>query len=311
MIRPDNGYWYRRQFRINNKGVSMSKRHFLNFALAAAAALTIAGAAQASTVTITNGSITARINDAGTFALYYSDPAGSPAGSPGLSFLGVEYVNHGTPISWYTLRSSAGINDASLGANPFGATTYAAGTQATTTLGFGGLTFMQTAVLTAANVLSVTVNIANYTGQAMNSVLWGVGFDPDQGMSLGGSYSTDNTVLGQGANAAVRASYNGHSVTLRNTTGAAANAITAYIDPWSCCSVVDPAAAISAAQAVGTNILGDNSVSLAYDLGTLAHGQSVTIGYEYVFAVPEPGTYGMLLAGLALVGVMVRRRATV
>lgn len=285
----------------------MSKKHFLNFALAAAAALTI-GAAQASTVTISNGSITARINDAGTFAEHYSDGAGSPAGSPGLSHLGVEYVNHGTPLSWYTLRSSAGINDASLGANPFGATTHAVGTQATTTLGFGGLTFMQTAVLTAANVLSVTVNIANYTGGALSNVLWGVGFDPDQGIALGGSFATDNTILGQGANAAVMASYNGHSVTLRNTTGAAANAITAYIDPWNCCVVVDPAAAISAAQAVGTNIIGDYSISLAYDLGTLAHGQSVTVGYEYVFAVPEPGTYGMLLAGLALIGVMVRRR---
>ncbi|MCA1971433.1 MAG: PEP-CTERM sorting domain-containing protein [Caenispirillum sp.] len=285
----------------------MSKRNFLNFALAAAAALTI-GAVQASTVTISNGSITARINDAGTFAEYYSDSAGSPSGSPGLSYLGVEYVNYGTPLSWYTLRSSAGINDASLGANPFGATTYAVGTQATTTLGFGGLTFMQTAVLTAANVLSVTVNIANYTGRAMSNVLWGVGFDPDQGIALGGGFATDNTILGQGSNAAVRASYNGHSVTLRNTTGAAANAITAYIDPLNCCAVVDPAAAISAAQAVGTNILGDSSISLAYDLGTLGHGQSVTVGYEYVFAVPEPGTYGMLLAGLALIGVMVRRR---
>ncbi|MDP3279668.1 MAG: FxDxF family PEP-CTERM protein, partial [Nitrosomonas sp.] len=35
---------------------------------------------------------------------------------------------------------------------------------------------------------------------------------------------------------------------------------------------------------------------------------SVTFGYEYIMAVPEPETYAMLLAGLGLIGFSARRR---
>ncbi len=50
------------------------------------------------------------------------------------------------------------------------------------------------------------------------------------------------------------------------------------------------------------------SYNLAYDLGTVANHQSVSFGYEYVMAVPEPETYAMLLAGLGLIGFSARRR---
>jgi hypothetical protein len=46
---------------------------------------------------------------------------------------------------------------------------------------------------------------------------------------------------------------------------------------------------------------------------TNAAGQAVSVGFDgssfSVTAVPEPGTYAMLLAGLAAVGVVARRRA--
>lgn len=286
-------------------------RKILGQATLAAAAALVLGAAQAAPVTITNGSITARINDAGTFAEYFSDSAGSPSGTPGLSYAGVEYVNQGTPISWYRFQDSATDVTASLGSNPMGATTYAAGTQATTSFGMGMLTFVQTAALTAPNILSIMVTITNRTGRDMTDVKWGVGFDPDQGVSLGGGFDTDNTILAQGAGAAVLASHSGHSVTLRNTTGASAYSIAAYIDPYTCCTAVDPATALGAGQLAGYNLSGDYSISLAYNLGTLGANQTASIGYEYVFAVPEPGSYAMLLAGLAMIGMMVRRRTGV
>lgn len=275
-------------------------------ALAAATALAF-GAAQAAPATISNGTLTAQINDAGTFSEYYSDPAGAPAGSPGLSYAGVEYVNHGTPISWYWLETSAGDSIGSLGSNPFGATTYGAGGSAATTFAFGGLTFVQTAAITAPNILSVNLSVTN-NGAALTDVRWGVGFDPDQGVSLGGGFDTDNTILGQGADAAVSAAWHGmevgsHSVTLRNTTSAAAYSIAAYIDPFDCCTEVLPADALAAAQAVGFGTFGDNSISLAYDLGALGAGQTASIGYEYVFAVPEPGTWALLAGGLLLLGI--------
>lgn len=283
-------------------------KQFLGKTFVAAAAALVLGGAQASTVTISNGTLTARINDAGTFAEYYSDPSGSPAGSPGLSYGGVEYMNWGTPSSWYWLQSGAGDSIANLGSNPLGATTYPAGAKAETTLAFGGLTFMQTATISAANILSVMVSVTNTSGRDMSDVRWGVGFDPDQGIPLGGGYETTNTILGQGAGAAVSAAYGGHSVTLRNTTGASAYSIAAFINAGDCCSPVDPTTALGAGQLAGFSSFSDSSISLAYNLGTLAHGQTATLGYEYVFAVPEPETYGMLLAGLGLIGAIARRR---
>jgi hypothetical protein len=96
-------------------------------------------------------------------------------------------------------------------------------------------------------------------------------------------------------------------VTLANITGSGASNIQAFIG-GNCCTAVDPSSVFG--QSVGYNVFGDNSVSLAYDIGTIAAGQSVTIGYSYTFAqaVPEPETYAMLLAGLGLMGFVARRR---
>jgi hypothetical protein len=35
---------------------------------------------------------------------------------------------------------------------------------------------------------------------------------------------------------------------------------------------------------------------------------SVSFGYEYIMAVPEPETYAMLITGLGLIGFSARRR---
>jgi hypothetical protein len=41
----------------------------------------------------------------------------------------------------------------------------------------------------------------------------------------------------------------------------------------------------------------------------MANNQQIAIGYDYtVAAVPEPATYGMLLAGLGAIGALARRR---
>ena len=73
-----------------------------------------------------------------------------------------------------------------------------------------------------------------------------------------------------------------------------------YIDPvpfpFTCC-------------APGDYVNSDSSIGLVYDLGTIHSHASFTFGYEYIMgAVPEPGTYAMLLVGLGLIGFIAGRR---
>ena len=65
-------------------------------------------------------------------------------------------------------------------------------------------------------------------------------------------------------------------------------------------------------SAVSTST-GDHGLNLAYDLGTLLNGSSVTLTYAYAVGdkidevgnpgvVPEPATWAMMIAGFGMVG---------
>ena len=269
--------------------------------------------AQAATTTISGGDVTAEINDAGTFNSSFDSTSPSPSGTPGLSYKGVEFVNIDVPSSWYWLSSSAFGSPfiAQYGSNPLGASTFGLGGSIATTFN-GSLSFLQTVSVTAPNQLSVTVQLHNAGSSDITGVQWGVGFDPDQGGP--GANITTNTILGQGNAASVSAFDflygTGLGVTLANTTSAGAFQIAAYINELSCCDAVDPAIALAAGQAVGFTTFDDDSISLAYNIGTLHANQSATFGYSYTFAgpIPEPEIYAMMAAGLGLMGFVAGRR---
>lgn len=245
--------------------------------------------------TISNANVAASVNASGTFS--------------SLSYTGDEFVNWGTPMSYYWLNSSdAGspfVADNASSTNPLSAMTSGGGTVSFTAAS-GGLVFNQNISL-IGNKAVVTVVLSNESGSAISGVQWGVGIDPDQGMP--GTFDTYNKILGQAGSASVTASDGVNRVTLRNTTSALAYDIKAYIDT-TCCSPVDPNSILGGAtQFVGLTSSGDYSINLAYDIGTIATGTSASIGYEYVFApVPEPEIYAMMAAGLGLMGFVARRR---
>ncbi len=63
---------------------------------------------------------------------------------------------------------------------------------------------------------------------------------------------------------------------------------------------------------LGLNAVGSSNASGAGNLISqfnTAAGADVSVTYEYISAVPEPETYVMLLTGLALAGVMARRKS--
>lgn len=274
----------------------------LAVAVAAAGALC---AAQASTVLVTNGGangVQANIDDAGNFD--YTAPGGIM-----LSYKGVDFLEWGTASSWYWFANGTD-NVAQFGSNPLGATTLPVGPSAATSIAMGGWSFAQTVFASAPNKLTVILNLTNNTGATVSNAMWGVGIDPDQDIPGFGTFSTQNTINAQGAGASVTATGtgSGYSITLANDTSAAATAITAYINHGDCCNAVAPSWAMANGQAAGFSVYGDDSISLAYQFGDIKNGQTVSIGYSYTFAVPEPETYALMLAGLAAVGFVARRR---
>ena len=279
--------------------------------IAKAVALALCGsfvtAANAAPTVISSGLTSATIDDAGYFS------SSSPLG---MSFNGREFVNLGTWASNWSLNANGGsvaVADQVVGNNPLATTTFGIGGLITVTTnlggGGGGWALTETVSIPTDGHIAVTINLTNNTGAAATGVQWGVGFDPDQGVPVGNGFGTINEILALGTDAAVKAtSLDGYNVTLHNTTSASAFSIAPYVDLTSCCSPVNPNTMLLAAQAVGGYGFADNSINLAYDLGAVANGHSVSFGYEYILAVPEPETYAMLLAGLGLIGFSARRR---
>jgi len=286
------------------------KKSHIAKAVALALCGTFATASQADVLISDLGGTTfANIDDAG----YFATP-----GPTGMTFMGREYVNLGTFASNYWLESTtSGViakADEAVPTNPLVATAFGpvgGGTvEVSTNLGLGmPWGFVETVSVPSPGHVSVTVQLTNNTSIDQVGVRWGVGFDPDQGIPAGGTFDTTNEILALGSDSAVKAtSFDGWSVTLHNTTSAGAFTIAPYVDLSACCTPVSPTTMLVTGQGVGPYGFADNSINLGYDLGTVLAGHSVTIGYEYIMAVPEPETYAMLLAGLGLIGFSARRR---
>ena len=235
-----------------------------------------------------------------------------------------DFITPGDPFAFYSI----GVNGVSAVAgkgssyNTFSATTVdasAGGPMAVSTGSFQNISFKQIISFDVdSKIVHTSVIFTNKSGGALTNVVYGVGFDPDQDVSFGGGYATYNSfgVSDSGANASVSAFgvKSGYTIALNNTTGW--DSVKASIssgwqtNPYTLSSTAFGAASTS-----------DSTIALGFDLGNFAVGQQKTVGYDYVISslapltpsgpgtlLPEPGTYTMLLAGLGLMGFMVRRR---
>lgn len=144
----------------------------------------------------------------------------------------------------------------------------------------------------AGSTIHYTVTLNNTGSSMLTGVAFATGLDPDLPAE-----NTHNVVSGE----SVSASSSQYRITLADTSSSfSAHASTSASGDTS------PYWLQTAPTATNDQ---DWQIALAYNFGDLAAGQSKSITYDLtVSAVPEPETYAMMMAGLAMLGALGRRR---
>ena len=142
------------------------------------------------------------------------------------------------------------------------------------------------------------------------------GGDPTVNQRGTSALSTDDFIGSQSVG-------NGRTLALANLNGSALTHTTQINSD--CCSNINPYNVLNHTGGdLGTFSTGDHGLNLAYSLGNLAAGASLTFTYAYVVGnsiedaggntdpggVPEPATWAMMIAGFGMVGGALRRRST-
>ncbi len=224
------------------------------------------------------------------------------------TFPSADFLTPGSPFEFYSIGYNNGAGNVTAVAgyefdpsNPFSATTTntsAGSTLSASTSGtFGPLSISQTLSFgMSGSIINFSVTLTNTGGTSLTNVVYARGLDPDQDVNAGGSYSTTNAVV------------NGNLVTAFGPTtgwtiGIFSNSAITHTpsvrEDWS----TDPYMLLNSMNDGD----GDNAINIAWNVGTLAAGQSSTIQFSYqISAIPEPSTYAACV-GLAAVALVWRR----
>ena len=228
------------------------------------------------------------------------------------TFTGNDFLKPGTPFEFY----SVGVNGQYLTAgynngNTLGATTVntSAGSlfSATTTATYNGLAGTQVMSFDINDgVIKFNMSFTNITAETLLNVVYARGLDPDQDVYVGGGYETTNTYSSSNL---VTATAPVSDWTIGISTDSALPHGPSISSDWE----TDPYALL-----IGMNDgYGDNTINMAWDLGDIAAGETVSFEFEYIIAktlaevttVPEPSSIILLLCGFAgLVGFGLKRK---
>ena len=286
--------------------------------------LAMAGAtAQAVPLVIADGYVEAGVSDvSGTLGSNMATPPGILFDPTGTSNYGVnDFLTPGTPFEGFYLVADGGLtwsSNNSVGSaefvSPFTLTqlspTRVTAASRSIDGALGLLHDYQLSRVGTRSEIQISTTITNLSGAPITGLKLLRTLDPDPDVNTYGSYDTVNTVPSS-ARACGTGTQTGQTICL-----------------YAMSTSFSPSAGVSGSWSMNPNVFlagvndgdGDYTIGLAYDLGTLAPGASVTVRYAYLLsdtlggtnpvAVPALGPLGLvgLSGGLVLVAGWRRRQ---
>lgn len=293
--------------------------------------LAAAGVANATPVTLQGNYVEFGVSDYGTLGSDGSTEPGILHDPTGMKNFGVnDYLTPGTPHEGFSLNSaqSGFISADNNYSGGFGTASPTLLTGAAK-MGYDNAATWSGTDGTYYNVTNsyflndgdqrITIVTTITALQDLTDVAFARSLDPDPDVYTYGSYSTNNqqgnSLYGPTDFVGAAGPYTGLTIGLLNLSG---NTYTHNTEiDYSCCSNIDPYTVLLGGNA---GPVGDYGLNMAWNLGNLVAGQSVTLNYAYVVGdhigtvggptggVPEPATWALMILGMGGVGAMLRKR---